>query len=114
MNQDYATIGMVVGGLLVVMQVANLAVTLWYRLRRQPPIDQTLRCYVLKQDFDAHCERNEKAIGQLFDLHRAQTADVAHQIQSLRDALGAWQLGMSQMLGNIEGRVAAIERDRKK
>ena len=110
MRPDYATIGIVLASLFFILQVASLIITIWQRLRRQPPIDQTLRDYVLKEEFQKHCESNERVQTELFNLQRAQTQHVGDEIKGLRESLGSWQNGVSQQIGNMEGRIAAMER----
>lgn len=113
MRPDYATIGIVLASLFFILQVASLIITIWQRLRRQPPIDQTLRDYVLKREFEKHVESNERVQTQLFDLQRAQTQHVGDEIKGLRESLSTWQNGVSQQIGNMEGRIASIERKPK-
>ena len=113
MRPDYATIGIVLASLFFILQVASLIITIWQRLRRQPPIDQTLRDYVLKREFEKHVESNERVQTQLFDLQRAQTQHVGDEIKGLRESLSTWQNGVAPQIGNMEGRIASMERKPK-
>lgn len=113
MRPDYATIGIVLASIFFLLQVALIIITIWQRLRRQPPIDQTLRDYVLKREFEKHVESNERVQTQLFDLQRAQTQHVGGEIKGLRESLSNWQNGVCQQIGNMEGRIASMERKPK-
>ena len=46
-------------------------------------------------------------------LQRAQTQHVGDEIKGLRESLSTWQNGVSQQIGNMEGRIAAMERKPK-
>ena len=113
MSPDYTTIGVVLASMFFLLQVMSLIITIWQRLRRQPPIDQTLRDYVLKREFEKHCESNERVLTELFNLQRDQTRHVGDEIKGLRESLSTWQNGVSQQIGNMEGRIAAMERKPK-
>lgn len=113
MRPDYATIGIVLASLFFILQVASLIITIWQRLRRQPPIDQTLSHYLLKSDFDRHVESNERIQTELFNLQRESTKHVGEEIKGMRESLYTWQNGVSQQIGNMEGRIAAMERKPK-
>lgn len=100
---------------------ANIAMVV-KTLRRQPPIDQTLaKDYVRRDDFDTAVERlaadveridarNECNIREVFAIMRAQAATMGDKLDAIQHDLKNWQLGISNQVGNIEGRVARIER----
>lgn len=113
MRPDYSTIGIVLAAIFFLLQVALIIITIWQRLRRQPPIDQTLQNYLLKSDFEKHCDWDRQVTGQLFDLLRDQTRHVGNEIKELSESLSTWQNGVSQQIGNMEGRIAAMERKPK-
>ena len=110
MRPDYATIGIVLASIFFLLQVSSLIITIWQRLSRKPPIDQTLQNYLLKSDFDRHVESNERVLTELFNLQRESTKHVGDEIKGLRESLYTWQNGVSQQIGNMEGRIASMER----
>ena len=113
MRPDYASIGLVLACIFFLLQVASLIITIWQRLRRQPPIDQTLREYTLKKDFDRHCENNDKVIGQLFDLQRTTTENIGNEIKDMNTNLSTWQHGVSHQIGKLEGQISSMENTKR-
>jgi hypothetical protein len=109
MKPDYATIGIVLASIFFLLQVASIIITIWRGLRRTPPIDQTLKDYTLKADFDRHCENQDKVMTQLFDLQRKTTEDVGNQVKDLNTNLSVWQNGVSHQIGKLEGRLTSRE-----
>ena len=93
-----------VGGLYIVVSFVNLALSIWSKLRRNPPIDQTLQGYVrkeefdrLRDEFDRKCDELRRTDGKIFDLLR----DKADQ-----DA--AWKNGMSMQMGRFDSTLTEI------
>ena len=109
MRPDYATIGIVLASLFFILQVASLIITIWQRLRRQPPIDQTLQNYLLKSDFEKHVAKNDAIEDKLFDLQRKATEDIGKEIKQMSTSLTQWQLGVSHQMGRLDGRVDSME-----
>lgn len=92
------------GSILILMQIVGLAVNIWHRMRRSPPIDQTLQGYVrkeefdrLRDEFDRKCDELRRTDGKIFDLLR----DKADQ-----DA--AWKNGMSMQMGRFDSTLTEI------
>lgn len=105
MKADYASIGMVVGALVIILQLANLAVGIWYRLRRKPPLDQELRQYVLKEDYNQFCQDTDRKLSNIYNLIRNQQSALSASVGELRRDLNEWQLGISKQIGNLEGMI---------
>jgi len=110
MTPDYATIGIALAAIFFLLQVTSLIITIWQRLRRSPPIDQTLQDYIKRPEFDAHCLQNDRVQGQLFDLQRQATQHVGNEIKEFSTNLSNWQRSVSHQIGNIEGRVSHMEK----
>lgn len=85
------------GGVILLLQIANMAVNIFAKLRRSPPIDQTLRDYVRRDEFDKLRDELRRADAKLFDLARENT-----------DRVSALQAGIATQLGRLESSVAAI------
>lgn len=113
MRPDYATIGIVLASIFFLLQVASIIITIWRGLRRTPPIDQTLKDYTLKEDFDRHCDNNDKILGQLFNLQRTATESVGNEIKQMNSNLSVWQNGVSHQIGSLEGRISSMEQPKK-
>ncbi|MBP5586761.1 MAG: hypothetical protein J6Y92_10470 [Lentisphaeria bacterium] len=105
MNQDYYSIGMVLVSLIAIMTLANLAINIWAKTRRRPPIDMTLQDYVRRSDFDKLRDEMRDNDRQIFDLIRSQQARNADAITRLTERLTAWQRGLERQIGRIEGAV---------
>lgn len=86
------------GGIILLLQVANMAVNIFAKLRRSPPIDQTLRDYVSRDEFDKLRDELRRADAKLFDLVREITQ---------RNA--TWQTGISAQLGRLEAAVESMK-----
>jgi hypothetical protein len=110
MKPDYATMGMVLGAIIVLLQAALLVISIWDRLRRKPSIDQTLLDYVRRKEFTDHCRHNEDVTKELFTLLRDQTASMANNVTNMRKDLAEWQRAIAYQIGNLDGRVDKIER----
>lgn len=116
-----AAIQLILGVGLLASVGANLA-TVVRAWRREPPIDQTLaREYVRREDFDGVVERlescisriegrNEANMREVFNVQRTQAAQLSDKLAELQRDLKSWQLGISNQIGNIEGRVARLEK----
>lgn len=87
-----------VGGLFVVVSSVNLALSIWSKLRRNPPIDQTLRDYVQRDEFERERSERLKTEARLFDLLREVTERNAN-----------WQAGISTQLGRLESAVESLK-----
>lgn len=85
------------GGVILLLQIFNLAVNIYAKLRRSPPIDQTLRDYVRRDEFDKLRDELRRADAKLFDLARENT-----------DRVSSLQAGIATQLGRLESSVAAI------
>ena len=110
MKPDYATIGIVVGALIILLQLTSLIINIWYRLRRNPTIDQTLQNYVRREEFSEHCKDNTDLMGQIFNLLRDQQTATTDSIKSLSKDLSEWQRGIAYQIGSLDGRVDKVER----
>jgi hypothetical protein len=87
-----------VGGLFIVASFVNLALSIWSKLRRSPPIDQTLRDYVRRDEFERERAERLKTEARLFDLLREVTERNAN-----------WQAGISAQLGRLESAVESLK-----
>lgn len=92
------------GGIILLLQVANMAVNIFAKLRRSPPIDQTLQNYVRRDEFDRlraeldkRCEELRKTDGKLFD-----------QLREVTERNASWQNGMSMQIGRLDSSVNEI------
>jgi uncharacterized protein YlzI (FlbEa/FlbD family) len=100
---------------------ANIAMVV-RSIRREPPIDQTLaKEYVRRDDFDGVVDRlescisrienrNDSSMREVFAVLRSQAEQVTAKLSEFQRELKSWQLGVSNQIGNIEGRVTRIER----
>lgn len=102
-SSDYYSIGMVLVSLIAILNLANVAVNIWAKTRRRPPIDQTLRDYVRRDEFEKLREEMRDNDRQIFDLLRRQQTRNMESITRLSDQLAAWQRGMERQIGRIEG-----------
>ncbi|MGI5868652.1 MAG: hypothetical protein ACOX9C_04300 [Kiritimatiellia bacterium] len=109
MRPDYANIGIALASIFFLLQVLSLILSIWQRLSRHPPIDQTLQHYVRRDEFEKFRDANDRVHSELFDLQRKSTDKVADEIKGLRESLSQWQLSTAKLLGNIEGRTRALE-----
>ena len=109
MKPEYAQIGMVLACIFFLLQVAGIIITIWQRLRRNPPIDQTLAQYVRRIEFDRHCDRDDAVQKEIFALQRKITEDVGREIKDFSTNLGNWQNGVAQQIGRIEGQIVSMK-----
>ena len=109
MRPEYAQIGLVLASVFFLLQVASIIITIWQRLRRNPPIDQTLADYVKRPEFERHCDGNEAVQKELFALQRKMTEDVGREIKDFSTNLGNWQNGVAQQIGRIEGQIVSMK-----
>lgn len=93
------------GGIILLLQVFNLVVNIYAKLRRNPPIDQTLRDYVRRDEFDRlrvelekRCEELRKTDGKLFD-----------QLREMTERNATWQGHISTQLGRLETSVEDLK-----
>ena len=91
MTPDYATVGMVIGALIIILQAASLVVGIWSRLRRQPPIDRELANFVKRDEFSKLAEQMREDVGKLSELIRNNTRE-----------LGEWRCGIERQIGRLE------------
>lgn len=103
MNQDYYSIGMVLVSLIAIMNLANLAISIWSRTRRRPSIDVSLQEYVKRTEFESLRNTLNDTNRQIFDLLRKQQDDTSDKISQLMQNLAEWQRGMERQIGRIEG-----------
>ena len=61
-SSDYYSIGMVLVSLIAILNLANVAINIWAKTRRKPPIDVTLQDYVRRSEFDKLREDIQKKI----------------------------------------------------
>lgn len=87
-----------IGGLLLILQIVNIAVNIFAKLRRSPPIDQTLRDYVRRDEFDKLRDELRSTDAKLFDL-----------VREMSDRNASWQSAISAQLGRLESAVAAVK-----
>ncbi len=102
-NSDYYSIGMVLVSLIAILNLANVAINIWAKTRRKPPIDVTLQDYVRRDEFDKLREETRDNVRQIFDLLRQQQARNMESITRLTEQLASWQRGMERQIGRIEG-----------
>lgn len=102
-SSDYYSIGMVLVSLIAILNLANVAVNIWAKTRRRPPIDQTLRDYVRRDEFEKLREEMRDNDRQIFELLRRQQTRNMESITRLSDQLAEWQRGMERQIGRIEG-----------
>lgn len=103
MARDYYAIGMVLVALLAILNLANLALGIWAKTRRKPPIDVTLQDYARREEIEKLREETRDNDRQIFDLLRQQQARNMGAIGRLSDQLSAWQRGIERQIGRIEG-----------
>lgn len=102
-SNDYYSIGMVLVSLIAILNLANVAINIWAKTRRKPPIDMTLQDYVRRDEFDKLREEMRDNDRQIFDLLRQQQARNMESITRLTEQLASWQRGMERQIGRIEG-----------
>lgn len=102
-NSDYYSIGMALVSLIAILNLANVAINIWAKTRRKPPIDVTLQDYVRRSEFDKLREEMRDNDRQIFELLRRQQTRNMESITRLSDQLAAWQRGMERQIGRIEG-----------
>ena len=102
-SSDYYSIGMVLVSLIAILNLANVAINIWAKTRRKPPIDVTLQDYVRRDEFDKLREETRDNDRQIFDLLRQQQARNMESITRLTEQLASWQRGMERQIGRIEG-----------
>ncbi len=110
MKPDYATVGMVLASIFVLLQAALVVLSIWEKLKRKPSIDQTLLYYVRREEYAEHVKRNDDITKELFTLLRNETANMASSMTDLKRDLGEWQRGMAYQIGSMDGRMDKIER----
>ena len=98
------------GGVILLLQIFNLAVNIYAKLRRSPPIDQTLQDYVrleefvnLREEMDKLRKETRENDRQIFELLRQQQTRNMESITRLSEQLSSWQRGMERQIGRIEG-----------
>lgn len=89
------------GGIILLLQVANMAVNIFAKLRRSPPIDQTLQNYVRRDEFDKLRDELRRADAKLFDLARENTDRIA----ALQTADASWKNGISMQMGRFDASI---------
>ncbi len=104
--QNYYHIGLVLVSLLTILQVGNLVISIWSKVRRRPSIDATLQGYVSREEFEKLREYADDIHRQLFDLLREQQASNLQAIKELTRSITEWQNGIERQLGRIEGKVS--------
>ena len=102
-SNDYYSIGMVLVSLIAILNLANVAINIWAKTRRKPPIDMTLQDYVRRDEFDKLREEMRDNDRQIFELLRQQQARNMESITRLTEQLASWQRGMERQIGRIEG-----------
>lgn len=99
------------GGILILLQISSLAINIWSKIRRSPPIDQTLSSYVRKVDFDRETDALRANDREIYNLIRKLTDD-HNNSNARRDAeLKAWQIALERQLGRIESAIEGIRHD---
>ena len=108
-SSDYYSIGMVLVSLIAILNLANVAINIWAKTRRKPPIDVTLQDYVRREELKKHLEDNDKLRAetrdndrQIFNLLRRQQAELSDSIGKLTLSFCEWQRGIERQLGRIE------------
>ena len=87
-----------IGGIILLLQIANMAVNIFAKLRRSPPIDQTLRDYVRREEFEKRCDELRRADAKLFDL-----------VREISERNATWQGHISTQLGRLETAVEDLK-----
>ena len=108
-NSDYYSIGMVLVSLIAILNLANVAINIWSKTRRRPPIDVTLQDYVrrsefnkLREDIDKLREEMRDNDRQIFDLLRKQQEELSDSRGRLTLSFCDWQRGIERQLGRME------------
>ena len=108
-SNDYYSIGMVLVSLIAILNLANVAINIWAKTRRKPPIDITLQDYVrrdelakLREDIDKLREEMRDNDRQIFDLLRKQQEELSDSIGKLTLSFCEWQRGMERQIGRLE------------
>ena len=89
------------GGIILLLQIANMAVNIFAKLRRSPPIDQTLRDYVRRDEFDKLRDELRRTDAKLFDLARENTDRIATLQASISTQLGRLESSVSTLLKGL-------------
>ena len=98
------------GSILILLQSGSLAINIWSKVRRSPPIEQTLSEYVRKDDFERETDVLRGNDRELYDLLRNQTSN-CHAVVTRRDNdFKTWQLGLERQLGRIEEAIHTISK----
>ena len=101
-SNDYYSIGMVLVSLIAILNLANVAINIWAKTRRKPPIDITLQDYVRRDEFDKLREETRDNVRQIFDLLRQQQEELSDSIGKLTLSFCEWQRGMERQIGRLE------------
>lgn len=97
------------GGVLLLMQLANMAINIYAKLRRNPPIDQTLQRYVLREEFNRAVEQLQKKDDELSSIIRQTSAGISSHISQLSENLGHWQRSIERQTGRIESSIESLK-----
>lgn len=89
------------GGVILLLQIANMAVNIFAKLRRSPPIDQTLRDYVRRDEFDKLRDELRRTDDKLFDLARENTDRIASLQASIATQLGRLESSVSTLVKGL-------------
>lgn len=89
------------GGVILLLQIANMAVNIFAKLRRSPPIDQTLRDYVRRDEFDKLRDELRRTDAKLFDLARENTDRIASLQASIATQLGRLESSVSTLVKGL-------------
>ena len=86
------------GGILLLLQIANFCVNIYAKLRRRPPIDQTLQDYVRREEFDRLRDALEKRTDEL----RRTDGKLFDELRAVTDKVATFQQGIAMQLGRID------------
>ena len=89
------------GGVYLLSQTAYVLVGIWARFRRSPPIDQTLRDYVSRDEFDKLRDELRRTDAKLFDLARENTDRIASLQASIATQLGRLESSVSTLVKGL-------------
>ncbi len=93
------------GGILILLQICSLAINIWTKIRRNPPIDQTLSAFVRKTDFERETDALRENDREIYNLIRKMSDDHNAEINRRDAELKAWQIGLERQLGRIESAI---------
>lgn len=111
---DPLQVGYTVLSLLAILQLANIIFNIWSRMRRNPPIDQSLQdyarrtelCdYARRTELDAirrDTQRHEKILSEVFSDIKNNARETNARLNSLANALSEWQNGIERQIGKLE------------